>query len=100
MLWGNLLENAQRIFEALERKGFISMRVLADGEIVVSSYLVSSAEGVVRAARDTAPYYPHIRSLEVQGVRADSSGAITKTIVKFEARPMILEQPEERRVGA
>ncbi len=61
---------------------------MADGEMVISVYLVSSEVHVREAALSAARFYPTTRRLEVQGVRSALPGAVVKPIVVFIAQPI------------
>ncbi len=84
-LWQAMLEEAHHIHAQLHKRGFTFMRVLADGVIVVSAYGVLEPSDVQRAARDTAPFYPHTNTLEVFGVVSSPSGAVTKRVLLLES---------------
>ena len=85
MVWQLMANSAARILEKLQKHGFTALRCVADGEIVISVYLISSEVHVREAALSTARYYPHTRRLEVRGVRSSAEGAVTKHIVTFNA---------------
>ena len=87
-LWQAMLEESAHIHAQLHKRGFTFMRVLADGVIVVSAYGVLEPSDVTRAARDTAPFYPHTNTLEVFGVRSSPSGAVTKRVLLLESEVM------------
>ena len=86
--WSQMADSAPRILEKLTRHGFTALRVLADGEIVASVYLVSTEQHIREAALSAAPYYPNTQRLEVQGVRSSPQGAVVRSIVTFSAQPM------------
>ena len=85
-VWLEVGRNAPRILEKLQKHGFTALRCVADGEIVISAYLIATEQHVQEAALSAARYYPHTQRLEVWGVRADVKGAITKYIVTFVAQ--------------
>jgi len=85
-VWLEMSSSAVRILEKLTRHGFTALRCIADGETVVSVYLVSSEQHVREAASSAARYYPYTQRLEVYGVRSSPSGAVTKHIVTFSAQ--------------
>ena len=87
-LWQAMLEESAHIHAQLHKRGFTFMRVLADGVIVVSAYGVLEPSDVMRAARDTAPFYPYTNTLEVFGVRSSPSGALTKRVLLLESEVM------------
>lgn len=78
-----LIAQAPRIFQALERGGFSKIRCIADGHIIVSAQLVHGPLDVVNAVRGNASRFPQVKRLEVYGVRSSPEGAITQAIVAF-----------------
>ena len=95
--WSQMADSAPRILEKLTRHGFTALRVLADGEIVASVYLVSTEQHIREAALSAAPYYPNTQRLEVQGVRSSPQGAVVRSIVTFTAQvvPTVNAQQQE-----
>lgn len=85
MVWSRMADSAGRILEKLIQHGFTALRCVADGEIVISVYLVSSEQHIREAALSASRHYPAQR-LEVSGVRSSVTGAITQHIVTFTAR--------------
>ena len=86
--WSQMADSAPRILEKLTRHGFTALRVLADGEIVASVYLVSTEQHIREAALSAERYYANTQRLEVQGVRSSPQGAVVRSIVTFSAQPM------------
>ena len=85
-VWLEMAQSAGRILEKLQKHGFTALRCVADGEIVVSVYLVSTEQHIREAALSAAPYYPNTQRLEVQGVRSSPQGAVVRSIVTFSAQ--------------
>ena len=88
MVWSRMVDMAPRILEKLQKYGFTALRCIADGQIVVSAYLITTAQHVKEAASSAERYYPHTQRLEVLGVRSSPEGAVTKLVVVFVAQPM------------
>ena len=84
--WSQMVDSAPRILEKLQKYGFTALRCIADGEIIISVYLVSSEQHIREAASTAERYYPHTQRLEVQGVRSSPQGAATKLVVVFTAQ--------------
>ena len=78
-----VITEAPRIFQALERGDFSKMRCVADGHIIISAHLVHAPSDVVGAVRGNASRFPQAKRLEVYGVRSSPEGAITQAIVAF-----------------
>ena len=87
-VWLEVVKHSERILEKLTQHGFTALRCIADGETVVSAYLVAGPDNVAGAARAALPFYPHTRRLEVQGVKADVGGAVVRSIVTFTAQAL------------
>jgi len=84
-VWLEMAQSAGRILERLTRHGFTALRCIADGEIIISVYLVLSEQHIREAALSAARYYPNTRRLEVYGVKADLNRAIVIKVVSFGA---------------
>ena len=96
-VWLEMAQSAGRILEKLQKHGFTALRCVADGEMVVSVYLISSEQHVKEAALSAARYYSSAQQLEVLGVRSSPQGAVVRSIVTFTAQvvPTVNAQQQE-----
>ena len=95
-VWLEMAQSAARILEKLQKHGFTALRCIADGQIVVSAYLITTVQHVKEAASSAERYYPHTQRLEVLGVRADVSGAVVRPIVAFTAQALPTSRTQQQ----